>query len=116
VHTPLPKAAAASGRLVKGYPKALRPVSGTTVVTSSVSPSGKRLQISLEGTTKASADAVLTAYRTRLVARGFRERPAPAVGGSTAVAFTRGPNKITLTTTPGSRTSYIVYGTLRAGA
>ncbi len=113
VHAPLPKAASAHGHLVKGYPKALRPVKGTAIVATSVSPSGPRLQVSLEGTTKASAQAVQTAYRTKLLARGFRERALPAVGGSTAIAFTRGPNRITLTTTPGSRTGYVLFATLR---
>ena len=39
----------------------------------------------------------------------------PAVAGSTAVAFTRGTDSVTVTATPGSGgTSYVLYGAFTA--
>lgn len=120
VRTPLPRAASARGRLVRGYPAVLRPTRASTVATSSVSPSssasGRRLQVGLVASTRLSPTAVLLAFRTRLGARGLLERPAPAAAaGTTAAAFSTGRSTVTLTVTDrGARTTYVLHATLRA--
>lgn len=117
VRAPLPGAASARGRIVAGYPVALRPTRSTRVESSSVSPSGDRLQVALVGSTRLSVEQVLVAYRTRLADRGLVERETPATNaGSYAAAFQRGDSVVTVTVTPqDGRTTYSVQGTLDAG-
>ncbi|MCY4726978.1 hypothetical protein NYO98_11880 [Nocardioides sp. STR2] len=116
VTTPLPRGASAEGRLVRQFPDALRPTRAARVQSSSLSPTGDRLQVGLVATTSLSADQVLLAYRTRLARRGLDETAAPpSVAGSRAAAFRRGDSVVTVTVTPqGSRTSYAVHASLRA--
>lgn len=117
VRTPLPAAASARGRLVTGYPTVLRPTRSSEVETSSVSPSGDRLQVALVGSSTLAPAQVLTAFRSRMVARGLVEHDPPAaVAGSRSAAFRRGDSVVTITVVPRSgRTSYSVHATLRAG-
>lgn len=117
VTTPLPRAGSAEGRLLSQFPGALRPTRAARVQSSSLSPMGDRLQVGLVATTSLSADQVLLAYRTRLARRGLDETAAPpSVAGSRAAAFRRGDSVVTVTVTPdGSRTSYAVHASLRAG-
>lgn len=116
VSAPLPRPASARGRLVAGFPAVLRPTRGTAVESSSVSPSGDRLQAGLTGSSSRSPDAVLLGYRTRWTRRGLLEQAAPvAAPGSWAAAFRRGRSVVTLTvSTRGSRTTYVVHASLRA--
>ncbi|QSR32538.1 hypothetical protein CFI00_18985 [Nocardioides sp. S5] len=116
VSAPLPRPASARGRLVVGFPAVLRPTPGTAVESSSVSPSGHRLQAGLTGSSSRSPDAVLLGYRTRWTRRGLLEQAAPvAAPGSWAAAFRRGRSVVTLTvSTRGSRTTYVVHASLRA--
>jgi len=117
VRTPLPLAANALGRLVGRFPEALRPPPRSAVESSSISPSGERLQVALVGSTSLSPEAVMRSYRVRLAKRGLAETAAPAtVGGSQSVAFRRGASRITVTVTDeGPRTSYAVSAVLHAG-
>lgn len=116
VTTPLPRAATAQGRLLRRFPDALRPTRATRVQSSSVSPSGDRLQVGLVATTSLSSAQVLLAYRTRLALRGMVETATPpSVAGSRAAAFRRDDSVVTVTVTPrGSGTSYAVHASLRA--
>ncbi|MBC2931404.1 hypothetical protein [Nocardioides sp. zg-1228] len=117
VTSPLPRAASARGRLVRRFPAALRPTRSAAVQSSSVSPSGDRLQVGLVASTALSASQVLLAYRTRLARRGLVETAAPpAVAGSQAAAFRRGGSIVTVTVTPrGSGATYSLHASLRAG-
>ena len=116
VTRPLPPTAATQGRLVKGYPVAALPLlNGSRALTSSVSRSPGRLQVTLTATTKAGPARVATFYSALLGRLGFGEKAAPAVGGSTAQAFRRGHNTVLLTITPGSTTSYSLFASLIAG-
>lgn len=120
VSRPLPSAASANGRLVHGYPAVLRPGSRSTIDSSSVSPSGSVLQVSLLADARTDAASVEATFRRRLVARGFIEKPVSAVGGSRALAFRRGDDLVIVTTTPATapatRTAYIVFASLQAAA
>ena len=88
VERPLPAAVSARGRLVGGYPvRVLRPSPGSFVLTSGVSPSSGRLQVSLTATSLADPAKVLLFYSIRLARLGFSSTPASAVGGSVARAF-----------------------------
>lgn len=116
VTTPLPRAASAQGRLLSRFPDALRPTRAARVQSSSVSPSGDRLQVGLVATSSLSPEQVLLAYRTRLARRGMTESATPpSVAGSQAAAFRRGGSVVTVTVTPrGSGTAYAVHASLRA--
>ncbi|WP_136518724.1 hypothetical protein [Cellulomonas telluris] len=112
----LPPADAARGeRLVGGFPVQVVPVpDGVRVVSSSVSPDGQRLQVGLEASGDAEPAAVQDAYVQELAAAGFAVSPAPATPGSTATAFTRGPDGLVLTVRPrtGGGTELTLAGTL----
>jgi hypothetical protein len=116
VTMPLPRAASAQGRLLSRFPEALRPTRATQVQSSSVSPSGDRLQVGLVATASLSPEQVLLAYRTRLARRGMTETATPpSVAGSQAAAFRRGGSVVTVTVTPrGSGAAYAVHASLRA--
>ncbi len=89
----------------------------TAVESSSVSPSGERLQVALVGTTPLRPDQVLLALRTRLALRGLTEQAAPvAAPGSSAIAFRRGRSVITITVSPsGAETAYDLIASLHTG-
>jgi hypothetical protein len=116
VRTPLPSADTARGALAKGYPESMRPLGGSRVETSSVAPSGSRLQVALEATTTAPAQRVLLAYRTRFARLSMVEETVSAVEGSQAAGFTRDGSSVVVTVRrEGGRTTYTVYGVLVAG-
>ena len=117
VTAPLPRAESARGRLVTSFPPALRPTRATRVETSSISPSGDRLQVALVASTRLAPEDVLLAYRTRLAGRGLVEQTAPpATAGSQAAAFRRGRSTVTVSVAPqGSGASYSVLASLHAG-
>ncbi|WP_101523675.1 hypothetical protein [Nocardioides houyundeii] len=113
---PLPAAASVTGGLTPGFPGYLRPVRGSRVTSSSLSPAGSRLQVALEASTTLPAAEVLLAYRGRLAARGMAEEPVAAVAGSEAAGLSRGRSSVVVTVRrEGSRTTYTVYGVLHAG-
>ncbi len=116
VPTPLPGAASAVGRLAPGFPRVLRPIRSTTVASSSISPSGRWLQVALVGTTRLRPEQVLVALRTRLASRGLTEQPAPpSAPDSASLAFRRGQSAVTVTvTTAGAGTSYSIAASLHA--
>ena len=117
VSKPLPKTRSSRGRLVRGYPSDVLPViPGSRVRSSSVSSSPQGVQVAFTGSAPSTAQAVAAYYRLALAPYGFTEAAVPAVGGSSAVGFTRGGDSLVLTTTPaGKRTTYSLYGLLRAG-
>jgi hypothetical protein len=86
------------------------------VLTSSVSPAGKRVQVALVARRGQRSGAVLRFYRTTLVRAGFDEDPIAAVGGATAAAFTRGDSRVVVTIDPGSARTYSLFATLTARA
>ena len=112
VNAPLPATASATGKLVAGFPSASLPAApGSTVSSSSVASQDGHLQVSLVAKSKQGVTDILGFYRTALAKYGMYDAPAPATAGSTAVAFSRGGNSVTVTATPGSGgTSYVLYG------
>lgn len=111
---PLPSQGSSRAALVKGYPTAaVPPAPGSSVRVSSVSPSGRSLQVALDATSQGSGEEVLRFYRQHLGGLGFSERPVTAPSGSTAVAFQRGTSSVTLTTSSTTK-AYSVYAVLSA--
>lgn len=113
----LPKTASSRGKIVKGYPaKALPAVPGSKVTSSSVSSSDRGVQVALVGSAPARGEAVAAFYRLTLAKYGFVESELDAVGGSTAHGFSRSGDSLVLTLTPQGkkRTTYSLYGVLRA--
>lgn len=116
ISLPLPRSAVATGRLVAGFPSFLRAPNGSGVDTSSIATDQDRMQVALGGTTAATPEQILRAYRTRLTSRGMEEQDTPTIAGSVAAAFVRGTSTITVTVSrEGARTTYSVYGALQAG-
>jgi len=113
---PLPASASARGeRLVAGFPTRVVPVlAELRVVSSSVAAQGARLQIGLEASADVSPTAVLDAYVTALARSGFTASASPALPGSTATAFTRGTDGVTVTVRDrlGGGTELVLAGTL----
>ena len=117
VATPLPAAAQARGRLVAGFPGFLGAGPGSVVATSSLSPSGDRLQAALTGTSVQDAAGLARSFRVRLARRGLAERETVAgADGSETVSFVRGPSTVTVTVgRDAGTTTYVVYAVLHAG-
>lgn len=113
VSAPLPKTASATGGIVEGFPTAvIPPVPGAKVTTSSVASDSPKLQVSLTGTTTGSVTDVVGFYRQALAKFGMYDTAAPALGGATAVTYSRDGNAVTLTATPvDSGTSFALFGT-----
>jgi len=112
---PLPATGAANGSVVKGFPKDVVPiVDGLTVVSSSVSASGDRLQVGLQASSDAAPADVQAAYVAALGGAGFAVGDSPALPGTTATAFTRGPDGLVLTVRDriGGGTELSIAGTL----
>jgi hypothetical protein len=114
---PLPATASARGALVAGFPVTIVPVpAGATVVSSSVSAEGSRLQVGLEASTAASPADVLAGYVQAFTAAAFITTDSPAGAGATATAFVRGNDGVVLTLRErlGGGTELSVAGTLTA--
>ncbi|WP_456823154.1 hypothetical protein [Cellulomonas sp. P5_E12] len=112
---PLPATGASNGSVVKGFPKEVVPiVDGLTVVSSSVSASGDRLQVGLQASSDAAPADVQAAYVAALGGAGFAVSDSPSLPGTTATAFTRGPDGLVLTTSDriGGGTELSIAGTL----
>lgn len=117
VSMPLPTSAHAEGRLVAGYPRRALPLApDLRVIASSVASSGRQFHVTLSARTTANALELLVFYRSRLSLLGFTERPAPAIGGSTAVTFRRGRDTVTITLTPDQQLGIELFAALWAGA
>jgi hypothetical protein len=103
----------ARGRLADGYPATLLPATPrAAVLTSSVSPSGDRVQVALVARTTQKAGAVLRFYRLHLADAGFAEGDPATAGGAVAASFRRGHNRVVVTVDPGTARTYSVYATL----
>lgn len=114
----LPTTASRNGDIVAGFPTALLPLpSGSVVRSSGVSSASNILQVSIVANSSKSPGSVLAFFRRVLSAHGFAESRAPAVGGSTAAAFSRSADDIVVTVTGASRSTsiYSLFGTLHAG-
>ncbi|WP_372593089.1 hypothetical protein [Actinotalea sp.] len=115
---PMPATASATGRLVDGYPSSIVPVlDEITVVSSSVSSQGDRLQLGLQGSSDLSPDEVTAAYVAALAAQSFSSAPGVAIEGSTATQFSRGSDGVVLTvrSRTGGGTELTLAGTLVRG-
>lgn len=115
ISAPLPKAASARGAIAAGFPRTVITLAPrSSVIFSSVSSEGSRLQAGLEATSSLAPREVIAYYRKALSALGLVANAAPAVAGSTAWAFVRDASTVTVTAAPdpsgGSR--YFVHGVL----
>lgn len=117
ISPPLPKTASQTGKLVTGFPSAVISLApGSTVMFSSVASEGDRVQVGLSAMSTIAPAEVLAHYSTALAGLGLVAGSAPAVDGSTAAAFIRGPNTVTVTVlSVGGGTRYSVFGVLVAG-
>lgn len=105
--------------LVAGFPADLVPVPpGASVTSSAVEPTGDGRQVSLTGTSTASAKKILAFYRGTLTEAGFTvARGSVLPSGVTGTAFSRhGEQELLLlaVTDTGGRRSFSIGGTVRA--
>ena len=114
---PLPPSASAEGRLVDSFPSTVIPViANSTVVSSSITSEGNRLQVGLTATSALSAPEALAHYQAFYGELGFSSRESDAVPGSTAWVFTRGTDSVAVTTLPiDAGSAYTVFGAFTAG-
>jgi hypothetical protein len=105
----------ATDELVSDYPDLLGPAPHSRVVSSSMSPSGSRVQVALVARHPGAREAVLRYYRTNLARSGFAERRVEAAGGASAAAFERRDGTVVVTVQPGRSGTYSLYATLLVG-
>ncbi|MDT9594517.1 hypothetical protein RDV89_15640 [Nocardioides zeae] len=112
VDGPFPTSAeSAVGRLVPSYPAdVVPPVPGSTVRTSSLSPSTERVQVALVAA-GAGGDEVVAFYLAELRRQGFEEVATSALPGRSAVALRRGGSSVVVTVGP-ERDVYSLFATL----
>lgn len=110
---PMPKSASAAGSIVAGFPSTI-PIAPTSKISnSSVSSSGDILQVTLTAKSAANAEDVISYFRSVFAKVQLPLNPLPSIGGSTAVSFSRGSDRVTLTVTPdNSGSRYTIFGVL----
>jgi len=96
----LPESATAQNEMVDGFPAGIPLAARSTVATSDVTVEDQRVRASLTASTPTSGREVLAGYDVALAEFGFNPADAPAVGGSTARAYNRGAESVTVTVTP----------------
>lgn len=111
---PVPKAAGVRGKLVSGFPANLPVVAESLIKTSSVSSSDGRMQVTLDATAPRAPQDIIAFFQSALGKYGLSPTSVPAVGGSTALAFSNASTSITLTVTPSGKHSsrYLLFGVL----
>jgi hypothetical protein len=110
----IPPSGDATGRLVGGFPTLMAPPAGSDVASSSIAVNASRVQISAAGTAGSTADQLQDAYRQRFTALGMTSAPVASAPGSTTVAYYRGGESITVTTTAQAQgTGFTVFGLFR---
>lgn len=87
------------------------------VASKSVNSAQGTTQIFLSATTSTKPADTVAYYQGVFTSLGMTGKPVPAVGGSTAIAFTRGASTVTLTVSAHDKgSSYLIHGVLRTGA
>lgn len=105
----------ATGKLVAGFPDTIPTAPHSDVDVSSLTSEGARVQATFTATSSQASTDILAFYRAQFAKFGLLDAPAPAVGGSTAVAFTRDDDSITLSLTPvDGGVEYVIFGALTA--
>lgn len=100
--------------LVDGFPADVIAIpAGSTVLSSSVSSDGDRLQASLEATNRGSVAEVMKQYTERFRELGFTWSTTDATAGATAFSFTRGGHTVVVSARPQAEGSlFTVFGIL----
>lgn len=117
VTLPLPAAASANGALAAGFPSSvIETAPSSALKSSSVSPQEAILQVSLVAISPDEPQAIIAFYQKQFATLGLGAAEAPSNAGSSAMWFTRGSDKITVTATPhqGGGTEYNIFGVLHA--
>jgi hypothetical protein len=110
-----PAEAFARGSVVAGFPSAIPVAAKSRIVSSSVSSSDNRLQVTLEATTSISPAKVTEFYRAHFAALSLYGTVTPSLGTSSAVVFALGDDSVTLTVEPdGDGSRYSLFGALSA--
>ncbi len=117
---PQPRAAAAAtGRLVSGYPVGAVPVPArASVRSSSVAGSAGRVQASVDGTFPGTTEALASYYRRELGKHGLTGVQGASGRGTQTLVFSDGESNVTLTLRPRPRggVRFTVFSVLRAQA
>ena len=107
---PWPTGGVARGRLAPGTPEPLSQLRGSTVLSSSVTTDGSRLQVSLQATTTRPVSWVLRGYARRWSRHGLTEAPVPATAGTRAMAYSSGGTSAVVAASRASgTTTYAVH-------
>ena len=115
ISKPLPREASVTGAFVSGYPRKILPKAPhSSVVSSSVSPSGSRLQVTLTSESRRLAPMIERYYRVHLTSLGFGESPPSTAGPATTLRFHRASDSVVLTLTKGGGLTYTLFASLTA--
>lgn len=110
-----PATAERNGAVVAGFPVKVVPVpKGVTVVSSSVSSEGARVQVGMQASSAATPAQVLGAYDEAFGASGFTPASSPALPGTSAHLYQHGTDGIVVTVKArlGGGTEIAVAGSL----
>lgn len=87
------------------------------VASKSVKTTDGTTQVLIDATTTSKPADTVAFYQGVFTSLGMTGQPVPAVGGATAIAFSKGPSALTLTVSPHDKgSSYLIHGVLRTGA
>jgi hypothetical protein len=113
---PAPATDAETGAVVAGFPAFIEPAPESTVSSSMVTSEGDRVQAALTASSSETAEKVRAHFDAVFATHHLQPTPVPVVGGSTALAYTRGTESVTVTLTAlaGGGTDYSVLANLDA--
>jgi hypothetical protein len=94
-----PATDAKRGAMVTGFPSFVTAAPGSTVATSMVASESGRVQAALTASSTSSSADVLAHFDAAFADRDLQAADAPAVGGSSARAYTRATESVTVTVT-----------------
>ncbi|GAA4167174.1 hypothetical protein [Gryllotalpicola koreensis] len=87
------------------------------VTSKSVTSAQGTTQLVIDATTSSKPADTIAFYQGVLTSLGMTGKPLPAVGGSTAIGFSKGATTVTLTVSAhGKGSNYLIFGVLRTGA
>lgn len=117
VSAPLPKTASAKAKLVSGFPSSVIPIpTGTKIVSSAISTQGDRMQVTLVGTSTATPGDVQAYFQTALTELGLTASVTPSAEGTVATTYSRGEDRIVVSTTADAAgTQLSVFALFTAG-
>jgi hypothetical protein len=115
---PLPKSAEATGKLVAGFPTTIVAIPpDSTVLNSAIATQGQHMQATVVGTSAASEGDVQAYFQGAFTQLDLTGAVTPSATGTVANTYSRGTDRITVTTSTASgKTRFSIFALFVAGA